>query len=146
MRRLHYSKTLLNKFCPFIFIFGDECSYSVGDLENTAFFPPSHTPLHENLNWSVEKKENKEEKKKHRKAQQKLQQRDVELAGVENNFSLSISVFLRSQTVRSVAKLTACVGHMASPVVPCPPLSSHPHISPRFSTEGIVSFKGELFV
>lgn len=92
----------------------------MGDLANTVF---SDLPLHVNLNQSMEKKENKE-KKKHRKAKQKLQQRDVELVGVENNFSFCISVFLCSQPVRSVAKLTACVRHMASPVSPCSP-SSH---------------------
>lgn len=36
----------------------------------------------------------------------------MELAGVENSVSLCVSVFLCSQPIRSVAKLTACVWHI----------------------------------
>lgn len=73
----------------------------------------SDLPPHEILSKSIEKKKNKGGG--HRKAKQKLQQRDVESVGVEKNFFFS-SVFLCSQPIRSVAKLTACFGHMASPV------------------------------
>lgn len=84
----------------------------------------SDLPLHENLNQSTEKKENKEKKKQRKAKQKKLQQRDVELAGVEKNFSFCISVFLCSQPIRSVAKLTACVWHILS--LHAPPLLTAP--------------------
>lgn len=63
------------------------------------------------ITWTRQKR--KANKKK------KLQQRGVELVGVENNFSFCISVFLSSQSVCSVAQLTASIWHMAYPVAPC---------------------------
>lgn len=86
----------------------------------TLFF--SDLPLHENLNQSMEKKENKEEKNIGK--QNKNSNRGMWNWWVWKITSFCFSVFLCSQPVRSVAKLTACVKHMASPVSPCSP-SSH---------------------
>lgn len=97
--------------------------------------------------WAKAWRRRKTRRKKHRKAKQKLQQRDVELVGVENNFSFCISVFLCSQPIRSVANLTACVWNMASLVTPSSP-SSHCslifHKTLASLEEGIFCFWKEL--
>lgn len=108
----------------------------MGDLANTSRF------LRFTNAWKIEPKycEGKQGGEKNiGKQNKKLQQRDVEITGVENNFSFCISIFLCTQPIRSVANLAACVWHVTRPLK----VSLRSHSSPCYMSileEGILCF------
>lgn len=74
----------------------------------------SDLPPHENLNESMEKKENKEKKNRGKQNKKKTPTEGCGISSCGKELSFCISVFLCSQPIRSVAKLTACVWHILS--------------------------------